>query len=210
MQITSASTIELLLRKYYKPALEEERRHRNIVARITGKLLQPVKNTRENQKSLLQKSPQKRKKALSDHNHADPLISAGEVYFNSMFCGSKLTLKDATVHAVDLDGTLFQAMDPYDPRKIGAPLEGKGTIFEQVQKWIKAGEPVVILTARLHSSHTPAQLKYTRRLISAVTKYYFGKQLPCTAEKHSSMVDISDDRNIIVEHNTGRIIKYGK
>src|ERR1700685_2649845 len=105
--------------------------------------------------------------------------------FSGMFCGSRYNLTSNKLHpviAVDLDGTLAKLFEPYDPRRIGPPVIPMCT---KVKKWLSQGKKVIILTARLNSKeHTPAQIQYTRKLISAWTKKYVGKALPSTSEKH--------------------------
>jgi hypothetical protein len=133
-------------------------------------------------------------------------------YYSGMFCGSKYELKSNNqgVIAVDFDGTLAKLFEPYDPRKAGPPLnpDDPKSIFNLTRGFIKNGKKVIILTARMNSQvHTPAQLEYTRKLISAWTKKYLGKRLPCTAEKHYMMTMIYDDRAISINPKTGRIVK---
>jgi len=106
------------------------------------------------------------------------------------------------------DGTLAEAEDPYDPRRIGKPIP---RMINLVKKYLKQGKKVVILTARLNTKvHTPEQLNYTRRLIGAYTKKFVGQRLPSTAEKHHAMALIYDDRAVQVEHNTGIIRKTNR
>ena len=122
-----------------------------------------------------------------------------------MFCGSKHTIPESSVIAVDLDGTLAEQESPYDPTRIGKPIPA---MVNRVIKWLRQGKKIVILTARLNSqTHTKRQLLFTRKLIEHWTKKYLGKALPCTAEKHASMAVIYDDRAVQVKRNTGKIIK---
>jgi hypothetical protein len=128
-----------------------------------------------------------------------------------MFCGTEynLRLSRPEMIGVDFDGTIAQSMRPYDPRRAGPPLapDDPQSMFNKVKKWVRT-KKVVILTARMNSKeHTPAQLAYTRKLISGWTKKYFGVSLPCTAEKHHMMSVIYDDRNEKVDPKTGRIVK---
>lgn len=107
-------------------------------------------------------------------------------------------------HAVDLDGTLAYEQDPYDPDKIGPPI---AKMVMRVMKWLKAGERVVILTARMNSAvHSPGRLRKNRKLIEEYCKTFIGRKLPVTSEKHPMFTDIWDNRNITVETNTGRIV----
>lgn len=128
------------------------------------------------------------------------------MYYNGMFCGAVLKYPHSSVIAVDLDATLAYGMVPYDPKRIGPPVL---PMVLKVQRWLKQGKKVVILTARLNSKvHTPVQLKYTRRLIGAYTKRYVGQRLPSTAEKHPMMSQIYDDKAIQVIPNTGKVVKW--
>jgi|HubBroStandDraft_2_1064218.scaffolds.fasta_scaffold92145_3 hypothetical protein len=124
-----------------------------------------------------------------------------------MFCGTKfnLNLKRNDVIAIDFDGTLFETFKPYDPRKAGPPVM---KMIKFVKGLLQKGKKVVIFTARVNSKeHTPAQIKYTHKLIGGLCKKYLGQRLPITSEKHHLMSTIYDDRAIQVERNTGRIIK---
>lgn len=127
------------------------------------------------------------------------------MYYSGMFCGAILNYPHSSIIAVDLDATLAHGMVPYDPKRIGPPIP---LMVKFVQRLLKKGKKVVILTARLNSkAHTPAQLKYTRRLIGAWTKKYIGQRLPSTAEKHPMMSAIYDDKARQVIPNTGKIVK---
>jgi hypothetical protein len=133
-----------------------------------------------------------------------------QAYFSGMFCGSHYELKfngKVKVIAVDFDGTLAQLFEPYDPRRAGPPLgpDDPKSIFNMTKKLVRKHK-VVVLTARMNSKeHTPAQLKYTSKLIAGWTKKYLGVSLPCTSEKHHSMQVIYDDRAIAIDPKTGRI-----
>ena len=127
------------------------------------------------------------------------------MYWSGMFCSSKYTIPNKSVIAIDLDGTLAEAEEPYDPTRIGKPIP---KMVNLVRKLIKQGKKVVIITARMNTQvHTKRQLIFTRKLIEHWAKKYIGKALPCTAEKHHSMAVIYDDRAIQVIPNTGKIVK---
>jgi ubiquinone/menaquinone biosynthesis C-methylase UbiE len=99
-------------------------------------------------------------------------------------------------------------MEPYDPRRIGKPLgiDKPDSAFNECRRLIKQGKRVIVLTARLNSkTHTPAQLKYTRKLIRTWTEKYLGKPLSSTSEKHHLITKIYDDRNVVVDPKTGLI-----
>jgi hypothetical protein len=139
------------------------------------------------------------------------IASTPKIIYSGIFCGSHHVIKSNKpnlVIAVDFDGTLAELFEPYDPKKAGPPLNpgNKQSIFNKVKRWVQQGKKVVVLTARMNSQlHTPAQLKYTRKLIGAWTKKHFGKALPCTAEKHYSMSVMYDDRAVAVDPKTGRV-----
>ena len=143
---------------------------------------------------------------VSRSNASQNYDKHGRFRFRVMFCGSIKEYKTPDVIGVDFDGTLFTTFEPYDPRKIGKPVP---KMIKFVQKLIKQGKKVVILTARMNTSeHTPQQLAFTRKLIRGACKKYIGKALPVTAEKHSTMKIIYDDRAVQVVRNTGKIVQH--
>lgn len=131
-----------------------------------------------------------------------------ETVFSGMFCGSKHVLNKADVYAVDFDGCLFSTFEPYDPRKIGKPI---WPMIKFTQRLIENGKKVVILTARVNSKeHTQKQLIYTRNLIRKACKQFIGKELPITAEKHSNMKVMFDDRAVQVVRDQGLLVLSDK
>jgi len=105
-------------------------------------------------------------------------------------------------HGVDLDGTLAY----YDGWKgiehIGDPIP---LMAQRVVDWLKNGEEVRILTARVSSA-------FSDRLTAALyiqewTFKHFGVKLQVTCEKDFAMIDIWDDRAVRVQENTGIRIK---
>ena len=126
------------------------------------------------------------------------------IYYSGIFCGSHYEIHKHDIIAVDFDGTLAKTFTPYDPHKVGPPIP---KMVARVRRLLKSGTKVVILTARMHSSHTPEQLDYTRKLLEAWCKKYLGQKLPITAEKHSRMTEIWDDRAKRVVRDKGVFVR---
>lgn len=101
-----------------------------------------------------------------------------------------------SIYAVDLDGTLAEEMHPYDPKYIGPPVIDR---IDIVKRWLKQGKKIVIFTSRMHSSHTPAELQATKKLVTAWCVHYLGKRLPITAEKSPLFEKIFDNRAVGVQ-----------
>lgn len=108
-------------------------------------------------------------------------------------------------HAVDLDNTLAEGMVPHDPDKIGPPIRAMVT---KVKGWIKKGDKVCIITARMCTTvHSPLRLRRTRRMIQQYCLEHIGVSIPVTAEKHPAITDYWDDRAHRIEKDTGKVIK---
>jgi hypothetical protein len=111
---------------------------------------------------------------------------------------------------VDLDGTLFEEIVPYNGN-LGAPVPA---MVERVKAWLAAGEDVRLVTARVSTNHNPNESarahlcrvneQYTK-IIGAVFRE-FGVFLPILASKDHLMRELWDDRAVCVRHNTGEII----
>lgn len=112
-----------------------------------------------------------------------------------------MKLKEPYIVAVDFDGTLAKHVTPFDPKLAGKPIP---KMLFRVKKFIKDGEKVVILTARVHSSINKTQRRYTHKLIEAWCLKYLGKRLPITSEKSPLFKVMYDDRAIQVKN--GKII----
>jgi len=118
----------------------------------------------------------------------------------------KNSVRRKRVHGVDADGTLFKTLHPYDPNKLGAPVPG---MVRRIRRWLKAGDDVIILTARMNKVvHSPGRLRKTRLMINAVCKQLFGRQFVITAEKHPAMTDFWDN-NAHRIGSRGQVIKGG-
>jgi 2'-5' RNA ligase len=100
---------------------------------------------------------------------------------------------------VDLDGTLAS----YDGFKgaghIGEPI---GPMLDRVKQWLKDGNNVKILTARVNED--PGGV--ARSAIEDWTQKHLGQKLPITDVKDQHMVALYDDRAVPVERNTGRLL----
>lgn len=126
------------------------------------------------------------------------------IVYSGIFCGSKYILSKPNILGVDFDGTLAKSFSPFDPKKVGAPVP---RMIIKVRQQLLKGRKVVILTARMHSSHTPQQLEYTRKLIEAWCQKYLGQKLAITSEKHPNISEIWDDRAKGVKRDKGEFIK---
>lgn len=101
----------------------------------------------------------------------------------------------------DLDGTLAHYDGKWQgPGHIGAPIP---KMVRRVKKWISEGMDVRIMTARVCSLQTPADLATARAAINLWCMAYLGTKLPITAEKDYGMIELWDDRCVQVITNTG-------
>lgn len=108
-------------------------------------------------------------------------------------------MKDRSIRAVDLDGTLAEHHGFKGDDHIGKPIPA---MLERVKGWLKNGERVVIHTARAHKAENiPA--------IRAWLKEHVGQMLPVTNRKLPQMKEFWDDRAVRVKKNTGRIMSKG-
>src|ERR1700677_2928602 len=103
-------------------------------------------------------------------------------------------------HAVDLDGTLAK----YDGWKgalvIGEPVPA---MVKRVKDWIKAGDTVIIFTARADQPEPEAKMQAVMA-IQAWSQKNIGQILEITSIKSARMTDFWDDRAVAVENNTGK------
>lgn len=104
---------------------------------------------------------------------------------------------------VDLDGTLAQYDKFVSPTHIGPPVR---RMLERVQKWLKEGHEVRILTARVSHDNS------AKRILEAMDAQYairdwcvqhIGRELPITCVKDYGMWQLWDDRAVGVVKNTG-------
>lgn len=99
---------------------------------------------------------------------------------------------------VDLDGTLAR----YDGWKgiehVGEPIP---TMLTRVKKWLSDGVEVRIFTARVSCSED--ELPAVAAPILAWCREHLGRELTITCRKDFAMVELSDDRCVQVEPNTG-------
>lgn len=109
-------------------------------------------------------------------------------------------------HGVDLDGTLAKKLTPFDPSKIGAPVQ---LMVDRIKWWLACSEEVRILTARV----APASVEWhgypidkSVKLIQDWTEVIIGVRLAVTCEKDVFMLDLYDDLAVRVEVDTGRIL----
>ncbi len=104
---------------------------------------------------------------------------------------------------VDLDGTLarydgFVAID-----HIGEPVP---RMLERVLRWLKKGDQVAIVTARVApgpSTRDADEIAVARAAIEGWCLLHLGKVIPVTNEKDYGMYEIWDDRAVQVIPNTG-------
>ena len=102
---------------------------------------------------------------------------------------------------VDLDGTLAQYNGWEGPDHIGEPIP---EMVERVKEWIRKGQKVKIMTARVCSKNE--HRLHSFMMIQEWSFKLFGTILEITAEKDYAMIELWDDRAVTVEVNTGRIL----
>ena len=102
--------------------------------------------------------------------------------------------------AVDLDGTLAEYNGFRGPSVIGAPI---GPMVERVRAWRRAKQVVVVFSSRV--SH-PKDGEECRVAIEAWCLEHIGEVLPVSAIKDYRITEFWDDRAVLVEPNTGRVI----
>lgn len=100
---------------------------------------------------------------------------------------------------VDLDGTL--ALYDYwrGPSHIGEPI---GPMVDRVKQWLKDGQQVRIVTARV-SPEKGVEATSAIVAINAWTLKHLGQVLPITNCKDTNMTELWDDRARQVYPNTG-------
>jgi hypothetical protein len=102
-------------------------------------------------------------------------------------------------YGVDFDGTLCV---------YGGPREGQPVpaMVERVQRWLRSGKEVRIVTARVASSNPPEDVARERARIESWCAVHIGQALPVTAEKDYGMLELWDDRAVTVKANTGEVL----
>lgn len=105
---------------------------------------------------------------------------------------------------VDLDGTLARWDGWVNHITIGPPVP---IMLERVRKWLRQGETVKIVTARVATTNgfTAEQIQDTRAAIGDWCLEHLGQPLEITNAKDNGMVMLWDDRVIGVDRNTGVI-----
>lgn len=107
---------------------------------------------------------------------------------------------------VDLDGTLAFYDEWRGASHVGEPIPA---MIERVKEWLKQGQLVRIVTARVYS--TPTSIKHQHEAavsmlaIQAWCQENIGEVLPVVCTKDFSMIELWDDRCIKVERNTGEV-----
>ena len=101
---------------------------------------------------------------------------------------------------VDLDGTLayFYKWEGLDI--IGAPVP---EMIEKVKAWVKAGDDIIIFTARLgpSSEQYPKNDKIARQAIESWCLKYFDRIFPITSTKASFDVGYDDKIHYIIKNS---------
>ena len=102
---------------------------------------------------------------------------------------------------VDLDGTLAMYDGWKGVEHIGEPIP---LMMERVKSWLKEGQEVRIMTARV-SVTSPRQLMEVCKHIHAWLDKHFGEGhgMATTCRKDFEMIELWDDRCHRVEKNTG-------
>lgn len=102
---------------------------------------------------------------------------------------------------VDLDGTLAE-YHGWDGGKIGEPIPA---MVNRVKAWLRAGQEVRIVTARVsYASRNQREVAKQRAAIQEWCNDVFGVYFTVTCEKDFLMLELWDDRCHPVETNTGR------
>ena len=99
---------------------------------------------------------------------------------------------------VDLDGTL--ALHSGNTEDIGGPIP---PMVNRVKKWLDEGKDVRIFTARVGRGPSAEERVQAVKDIKVWCKRFIGKELPVTACKDYTMLELWDDRAVQVLHNTG-------
>lgn len=104
---------------------------------------------------------------------------------------------------VDLDGTLAHYDGWQGADHIGVPVP---TMLKRVKAWIKAGDDVRIVTARVSHDGTPERMVDAQMATIHIMDWcakHIGKVLPVTCTKDYQMFELWDDRAIQVVRNLG-------
>lgn len=116
---------------------------------------------------------------------------------------------------VDLDGTLAKHDGgEFQFSHIGEPIPA---MVKRVQGWIRQGYEVRIITARAahveaHRDTTDKYSELHKTVIVPIKEWcvrHIGMELPVTAHKDFSMIELWDDRAVSVGTNTGMGIRMG-
>lgn len=99
---------------------------------------------------------------------------------------------------VDLDGTLAEYDGWQGIGHIGAPIPA---MVERVQRWIKEGRTVKVMTARVSRAN---EARSAQLYIQMWTAEHIGAVLEVTCKKDFGMDELWDDRAVAVEPNSGR------
>ncbi len=104
---------------------------------------------------------------------------------------------------VDLDGTLAVYNGWQGEEHIGDPIP---LMAARVARWLAAGQPVKIITARVSPNQGRATetIELITQKIQDWTEMYFGVRLEVTCQKDYGMIELWDDRCVQIEQNTGR------
>jgi hypothetical protein len=95
---------------------------------------------------------------------------------------------------VDFDGTLVTYDEWRGPTDFGEPIQ---PMVERVQKWLDDGMEVRIVTARAMYPEAVAA-------IQEWCEKHLAEKLQVTDQKDFQMIELWDDRAVVVERNTGR------
>ena len=101
---------------------------------------------------------------------------------------------------VDLDGTLAEYHGFESLEHIGRPVPA---MLSRVKTWLKEGQEVRIVTARVGPGLDQKDINNALRAITHWCFKHVGCQLPITCSKDYGMIELWDDRCIQVIPNTG-------
>jgi GNAT superfamily N-acetyltransferase len=104
---------------------------------------------------------------------------------------------------VDLDGTLAEEQDPFDPLTIGRPVP---EMVEKVKKALEDGVEVRVFTARLADKGLREKIK---QAIREYTREHVGRELDSTSEKDPGLREIWDDKARRVRKDEGTFALRG-
>jgi hypothetical protein len=106
-----------------------------------------------------------------------------------------------------MDGTLAHYTRWGNLLEFGEPVI---VMVERVKQWLREGQEVRILTARMAPPFYPRHLTAydVAQAVGDWTEQHVGQRLAATCSKDMGMIELWDDRCVQVEANTGEPVTY--